>query len=288
MLNIDIIEHCNFKCYFCGAKDLTSRSYMDVNLYKSIIDQAVSLGITSVTLTPLLGEPFLHPNIYEILEYSVERLRMVNFATNASAIDVDKLSRINDDHLRMEISQYGRTEDEFVKLTNASPRMYHTVNQKITELTNADVKFHIRMREIDHLFNTDDTKDSFPLHDINVKCKSHMLPQIFTNGDIAFCRFIRDSRPGSGWKTNAAFANLTTTSLADALSDPMRYKFFDSQSICAAFCRSSYCSDGFTAALPAYKMMSQAKQKYYMIQEQIDDRYAKFEQECTLPAGEVA
>jgi hypothetical protein len=279
MLYIDIIEHCNFACYFCGAKDLDKRTYMDYDLYTRIIDQAVELGVTTVSLTPLLGEPFLHPRIYDILAYTLDRLELVTLDTNASAIDIGKLQQVYRDNLQIKVSQYGRSVDEFVKLTNAPPRLHGIFVQKLAELSAAGINVRIRMREIDHAFNCEETRDQFPIHDISTKCKFHMVPQIFPNGDIAFCRFVRDSVGDRGDRSKASFANLNITPLADAVSDPLRYKFYDSQSICATFCRSAYCSAG-DATFVSYKLMAQSKQKYNTTKELTDQRYAKFEHDC--------
>lgn len=279
MLYIDIIEHCNFACYFCGAKDLAKRTYMDFDLYTSIINQAVELGITSVSLTPLLGEPFLHPRIYDVLEYSLARLKMVSMDTNASAIDIDSLKSVYRPHLKIKVSQYGRTPDEFEKLTQAHPRLFTTFTNKLRELEEAHIPVTVRMRELDHDFNYDGGSKTFTIHDINTKCKFHMVPQIFPNGDIAFCRFIRDAVQQPDQLSRAACANLNSISLAEAVSDPLRYKFYDSQSICATFCKSAYCSAD-DATIVSYKMMAKSKQNYLADKANVDEAYVRFERNC--------
>ena len=67
-----LTEGCNLRCRHCwiapkyqGEGD--SGSALDLDLFKSIIEQAKSLGLTGVKLTG--GEPLLHPQINEILEY---------------------------------------------------------------------------------------------------------------------------------------------------------------------------------------------------------------------------
>lgn len=276
MLNIDIIAHCNFKCFFCEARNLKQHTYMDFGLYKRIVDEAIELGITSVMLTPSLGEPFLHPHIYEMIEYATERLDLITLVSNATAIDVSRLVGIERHKLFLMISQYGRSADEFVQLTNTSSRMYNAFERRIDELDRAGIRYTICMREVDYKFNYDETKEEFPYHDISVKCKYHRMPKISPNGDIAFCRFISDNLDDP---SAAVFANLNHTSLKHALTDPIRYKFFDSQSICAATCNSSNAECG-KVTVNSYKLMLASKQNYITSKLATDQQYADLERKC--------
>jgi SynChlorMet cassette radical SAM/SPASM protein ScmF len=66
-----LTEGCNLRCRHCWIvpKYQTSdRSYpaLDLDLFRSIIQQAKPLGLSGVKLTG--GEPLLHPRIHEILE----------------------------------------------------------------------------------------------------------------------------------------------------------------------------------------------------------------------------
>jgi molybdenum cofactor biosynthesis enzyme MoaA len=45
MLAIEILEFCNFRCYFCKAKDITQPKFMSLDLFKRIIIEAKELGI---------------------------------------------------------------------------------------------------------------------------------------------------------------------------------------------------------------------------------------------------
>ena len=75
-----LTEGCNLRCRHCWIApkyQSESNSYpaLDLDLFKSIIKQAKPLGLTGVKLTG--GEPLLHPEIKEILEYiRTEELRL--------------------------------------------------------------------------------------------------------------------------------------------------------------------------------------------------------------------
>jgi len=75
-----LTEGCNLRCRHCWIApkyqgEGSSYPALDLDLFRSIIDQAKSLGLTGVKLTG--GEPLLHPEIHEILEYiRTEDLRL--------------------------------------------------------------------------------------------------------------------------------------------------------------------------------------------------------------------
>ncbi|MGD9036936.1 MAG: SynChlorMet cassette radical SAM/SPASM protein ScmF [Syntrophobacterales bacterium] len=76
-----LTEGCNLRCRHCWLapkyqSEGDSNGSLDLDLFKSIIEQAKPLGLTSVKLTG--GEPLLHPEIKEILEYiRNEDLRLI-------------------------------------------------------------------------------------------------------------------------------------------------------------------------------------------------------------------
>ncbi len=67
-----LTEGCNLRCRHCWIAPKyqgEGQSYpaLELDLFRSIIDQAKPLGLTAVKLTG--GEPLLHPEINEILEF---------------------------------------------------------------------------------------------------------------------------------------------------------------------------------------------------------------------------
>lgn len=76
-----LTEGCNLRCRHCwiSPKHQTKERFypsLDLDLFRSILEQAKLLGLSSVKLTG--GEPLLHPQIYEILEYiKKEELNLV-------------------------------------------------------------------------------------------------------------------------------------------------------------------------------------------------------------------
>ncbi|MEJ2363927.1 MAG: radical SAM protein [Deltaproteobacteria bacterium] len=75
-----LTEGCNLRCRHCWIApkhqtECNTYPALDLDLFKSIIEQAKPLGLRGVKLTG--GEPLLHPKISEILEYiQTQELRL--------------------------------------------------------------------------------------------------------------------------------------------------------------------------------------------------------------------
>jgi SynChlorMet cassette radical SAM/SPASM protein ScmF len=80
-----LTEGCNLRCRHCWIApkyESEGNSYpaLDLDLFKTIIEQAKPLGLTGVKLTG--GEPLLHPQIEEILEVIRKEDLSLNVETN--------------------------------------------------------------------------------------------------------------------------------------------------------------------------------------------------------------
>ncbi|MCR4378631.1 MAG: SPASM domain-containing protein [Rhodospirillales bacterium] len=68
-LTVENTTHCGADCVMCPRDDYQFKwSHMDNALFRSVIDQSVSLGVTSLDLCGF-GDPFLDPKYAEKLEY---------------------------------------------------------------------------------------------------------------------------------------------------------------------------------------------------------------------------
>jgi SynChlorMet cassette radical SAM/SPASM protein ScmF len=79
---------CNLRCRHCwiAPKVQTEdrpHAYLDVDLFRSILDQAKPLGLNGLKLTG--GEPLIHPRIMEILKILRESQLSVSMETNGVA-----------------------------------------------------------------------------------------------------------------------------------------------------------------------------------------------------------
>lgn len=81
-----LTKGCNLKCRHCWIAPVLQsegdiHKSLPVELFKSIVNQALPLGLTSVKLTG--GEPFLHPGIRSILDAIRDAELSLNIETNA-------------------------------------------------------------------------------------------------------------------------------------------------------------------------------------------------------------
>jgi radical SAM protein with 4Fe4S-binding SPASM domain len=83
---------CNLGCAYCGNKDMVRpRTFLDLEVYRRLLDEMVELGIPRLTLHTI-GEPTLHPQIARMLEMASKRQRCVTISTNGSLL-VEDLAR---------------------------------------------------------------------------------------------------------------------------------------------------------------------------------------------------
>jgi radical SAM protein with 4Fe4S-binding SPASM domain len=91
-LDIDVTTACNLRCPMCPRTLIIEHSmkwkneFFPLELYKSIIDEGVSYGLCAVNLN-YLGEPLLHPDIVEMVQYASKRgVIDIMFHTNATLL----------------------------------------------------------------------------------------------------------------------------------------------------------------------------------------------------------
>lgn len=97
-LSFPILKACNFKCMYCGfGGEATASSNRAISLQtiKSITQKAISHGITKFRVTG--GEPFLHSEIIDILQYFSELGYYTLINTNGSLVSnySKELSKFN-------------------------------------------------------------------------------------------------------------------------------------------------------------------------------------------------
>lgn len=85
-LHIEGTNICNAKCTFCAYPQMErAKETMPMEDFKRIINEYVKMGGNYVSLTPIVGDPFVDRNIFERLDYlySLPEIKGFYFYTNA-------------------------------------------------------------------------------------------------------------------------------------------------------------------------------------------------------------
>ena len=94
VLQIEPTNNCNLDCVCCSRRTMKrNEGYMDFKLFQKIIDEASELKVKRVHLY-LHGEPFLHPQIVEMIHYIKKYHIGFNITTNGMPLNDKKIEDI--------------------------------------------------------------------------------------------------------------------------------------------------------------------------------------------------
>ncbi|GMT49443.1 MAG: hypothetical protein IEMM0008_0982 [bacterium] len=96
-VEIEITNDCRCECVICPRSHLMKRTidYMPLEKYQSIIDKLKAFCDEVVVALTLMGEPTLHPKLYDMIEYSlsVEGMTLI-LETNGILLDKPLIDRL--------------------------------------------------------------------------------------------------------------------------------------------------------------------------------------------------
>ena len=105
-LAMEITRKCNLRCKHCflaaGEKD---RDELSLSKIKSIMDQVKAAGGISVSIGG--GEPLLHPDWLEIVEYALSLGLLVALGSNGTLIDKEFAAKIANLPIKLQVSLDG-------------------------------------------------------------------------------------------------------------------------------------------------------------------------------------
>lgn len=129
---------CNLACRFCAYEQMPEGSLMPHELFERAIDEAATMGFTEVVLTPMLGEVFSDPGIYDKLDLleADGRIESVLFYTNLIMARSDQLARLgNYRKLRqLFVSLYGIDAEGFEATTRKPSRQLDKLIDNLQQL----------------------------------------------------------------------------------------------------------------------------------------------------------
>lgn len=133
---------CQLNCNFCGRNELSNKAkqelhkdYMSVDTVKKILDNVDMSVVDSVSLTPVIGDLFLHKDAFEILDVleSDDRVDEITLTTNLLALsylEIDKLLTYKKVHIV--ISMYGWDNESYTQFTGRD--MFNTFLSNLRHL----------------------------------------------------------------------------------------------------------------------------------------------------------
>jgi radical SAM protein with 4Fe4S-binding SPASM domain len=110
-LVIETTNNCNLQCIMCPRPQMTRKTgFMDLGLFKKIIDEIE--GKTEFIYLHFFGEPLLHKQLFEFIEYASGKGMTVALSTNASFLNADIADQLLDSRLDMLIISIDSVQEE--------------------------------------------------------------------------------------------------------------------------------------------------------------------------------
>ena len=96
-LHIEGTNICNARCVFCAYPQMERRKQtMSMDDFRRVVGEYVAMGGHHVSLTPIVGDPFVDKHMFERLDFlmSLEGVKGVSFYTNAILMTAEKCERL--------------------------------------------------------------------------------------------------------------------------------------------------------------------------------------------------
>ncbi len=167
-IHIELTNVCNFDCTFCPKQEMTRHyEYMDFERVCAIIDEIAEYNMAEKITFHVMGEPFMHPRFFEILDYAKQLDVKTGITTNGTYLDEDqaiKLEKVTASQVNISL----QTPDEESFKTRKARRMkFEEYHNRILEFIGACLKQTKPPKIKVHFLNTS-IKAEVPGEDWNV------------------------------------------------------------------------------------------------------------------------
>lgn len=112
---------CNLKCLHCGRtywKDRDQHRDLDLETFKKVVAELVGMGLRVITIQGV-GEPLLHPDIFEMITFAQAQGLRTRFNTNFTVLDEASAERL---------VRVGHSE-VMVSIESIDPEMYADIRR---------------------------------------------------------------------------------------------------------------------------------------------------------------
>jgi MoaA/NifB/PqqE/SkfB family radical SAM enzyme len=115
-INVEATNACNLRCTMCSRDGSRKSGFMNLDLFRRIIDQAPQAGVYEVSLF-LAGESLLHKDLPYMVEYTVDHGLESWLVTNGTLLTKEKSQQLLDAGLdNIWISLDGDTKEDYESL----------------------------------------------------------------------------------------------------------------------------------------------------------------------------
>ena len=93
LVDVELTNHCNLSCLFCGQQAMTrDKGFMTVRTFKKIVDECVR-NKSPIRLIRW-GEPTLHPEFLNFINYAKNKDLLVHMTTNGLLLNKQKIKKL--------------------------------------------------------------------------------------------------------------------------------------------------------------------------------------------------
>jgi len=141
---------CDLKCQYCYCRSIHKNgSLIDTKKLLDFIDDIANKGIEAIEFTGG-GEPTLHEDLFDIINYIYKKGLKVGLQTNTYKIDYDKINCLS--YIRISLDTV--SEDKYIEMKNAPNGRFNAVLDSIKKIlsirdnneTRVGLKFAINLK----------------------------------------------------------------------------------------------------------------------------------------------
>lgn len=123
---------CNHRCLYCGLDFMGYKpNYLKTDILKERLSELGTLGLKSIMYAGE-GEPFLHPDIVSIIEYTKESGIDVALTTNGVLLRKEKVEKILMNTEWIKVSINGGTRETYAKVHQSKPDDFDKVIENLS------------------------------------------------------------------------------------------------------------------------------------------------------------
>ena len=92
---VQISRRCNLRCAMCGHEVWkTNSGFMEWPVFDRVLEQCAANDIKKINILAGQGEPFLHPQVFEMLEKAIAGGFDVHIVTNGTPLTPERIDRL--------------------------------------------------------------------------------------------------------------------------------------------------------------------------------------------------